>query len=368
MSEKIFNLHGNGRLVEMESKKFDSEDIFQSLLEDHPSLLAGDQIDPKHPRRWLLVKREMGVRSEEGTANRWSIDHLFLDQDAVPTLVEVKRSSDTRIRREVVGQMLDYAANSVAYWNIADLINAFEKQCTENGNDPEEQLNALLGEEGDAEEYWKKVKTNLQVGRLRMLFVADEIPTELQQIIEFLNVQMDPAEVLGVQINHYVGQEMRTLVPRVIGKTAEAETRKRAGTSSKPPVLSREEMQALAVERGVGSVYETLVARLSPIFFSMKTTHSNIAFYGKTSDVETEGVIWTLIPRTSTAEQGLRFQIIVRRLVEFFQLDKAEVVTLLPNYDANTRVSDRVGDIYNSYTHDPAPLLKLIDMCAPQQK
>jgi hypothetical protein len=33
------------------------------------------------------------------------------DQNAVPTLVEVKRSSDTRIRREVVGQMLDYAAN-----------------------------------------------------------------------------------------------------------------------------------------------------------------------------------------------------------------------------------------------------------------
>jgi hypothetical protein len=31
----------------------------------------------------------------------------------VPTLLEVKRSSDTRIRREVVGQMLDYAANGV---------------------------------------------------------------------------------------------------------------------------------------------------------------------------------------------------------------------------------------------------------------
>jgi hypothetical protein len=34
----------------------------------------------------------------------------------VPTLVEVKRSDDTRIRREVVGQMLDYAANGVVYW------------------------------------------------------------------------------------------------------------------------------------------------------------------------------------------------------------------------------------------------------------
>ena len=49
---------------------------------------------------------------------RWSVDHLLLDQDAIPTLVEVKRSSDSRIRREVVGQMLDYAANAVTYWNI----------------------------------------------------------------------------------------------------------------------------------------------------------------------------------------------------------------------------------------------------------
>ena len=49
---------------------------------------------------------------------RWSVDHLFLDQDSVPTLVEVKRSSDTRIRREVVGQLIDYAANAVVYWPV----------------------------------------------------------------------------------------------------------------------------------------------------------------------------------------------------------------------------------------------------------
>jgi len=29
----------------------------------------------------------------------WALDHLLLDQDAIPTLVEVKRSSDTRIRK-----------------------------------------------------------------------------------------------------------------------------------------------------------------------------------------------------------------------------------------------------------------------------
>jgi hypothetical protein len=44
----------------------------------------------------------------------WSLDHLVVDQDAVPTFVEVKRASDTPARREVVAQMLDYAANGRA--------------------------------------------------------------------------------------------------------------------------------------------------------------------------------------------------------------------------------------------------------------
>jgi hypothetical protein len=43
----------------------------------------------------------------------------------VPTLVEVKRRADTRIRREVVGQMLDYAANGVVYWPLEQLRELF---------------------------------------------------------------------------------------------------------------------------------------------------------------------------------------------------------------------------------------------------
>jgi hypothetical protein len=35
--------------------------------------------------------------------------------------VEVKCSIDTRIRPEVVGQMLDYVANPVVYWPVETL-------------------------------------------------------------------------------------------------------------------------------------------------------------------------------------------------------------------------------------------------------
>ena len=67
----------------------------------------------------------MAVPSEEGGGWRWSLDHLFLDQDGIRTLVEVKRSTDSRIRREVVGQMLDYAANAVVYWPVEEIRSTF---------------------------------------------------------------------------------------------------------------------------------------------------------------------------------------------------------------------------------------------------
>ena len=130
MAGAIFLVNDKGELVEMYEQPFETEMIFQRLLADYPNLLAGDQIDVESARRWVLIAREMAVPDQQDGANRWSVDHLFLDQDAIPTLVEVKRASDTRIRREVVGQMLDYAANAVAYWPVAGQLAIYDNFAT----------------------------------------------------------------------------------------------------------------------------------------------------------------------------------------------------------------------------------------------
>jgi hypothetical protein len=233
MTGGIFLIKDDGKLVEMNEQAYVSEDLLQELLAKYPNLLAGDQIETVAPRRWLLVKREMGIPSESNGAGRWSLDHLFLDQDAIPTLIEVKRSSDTRIRREVVGQMLDYAANAVVYWPVEEMRAQFERTCEDCGLDASGELLAFLREECTSEEFWQRAKTNLQAGKIRMIFVADEIPAELKRIVEFLNEQMDPGEVLAVEIRQFVGEGLKTLVPRVFGQTAEAEKRKSGGTADK---------------------------------------------------------------------------------------------------------------------------------------
>jgi hypothetical protein len=212
----------------MEEQPYPSEDRLQELLANYPNLLAGDQIDSADPRKWLLISREATLPSEENGTPRWSVDHLFLDQDAVPTLVEVKRSSNTQIRREAVGQMLDYAANAVVYWPVEEIRSQFRATCESKGLDPDEELIDFLGGSEDPEAFWRKAKTNLQAGKVRMLFVADKIPSELKRIVEFLNQQMDPAEVLAVEIKQYVGKGWKSLIPRVIGQTEEANIKKKS--------------------------------------------------------------------------------------------------------------------------------------------
>lgn len=69
--------------------------------------------------------------------------------------------------------------------------------------------------------YWSAVDGNLEERRLRLLFVADTVPPELEAVIEFLNRKMPDLEVLGVEIRQYVGEGLRTLVPRVVGRTTE---------------------------------------------------------------------------------------------------------------------------------------------------
>jgi hypothetical protein len=219
----IYLLDPDGGFTEMSEKPYETEPVLQALLDKHPELPAGDQIDSTQPRQWIVISREIALAGEERGVGL--VDHGFLDQDGIPTLVEVKRSSDARIRREVVGQMLDYAANAVLHWPVDRVRGLFEGNCERLGRDPTAVLEELLGPEADVGAFWEKVATNLKLGRVRLIFVADEIPAELKRIVEFLNEQMSPAEVLAVEVKQYVGPDpkLKGLVPRLIGQTSAAE-------------------------------------------------------------------------------------------------------------------------------------------------
>ena len=132
--------------------------------------------------------------------------------------------SNPEIRRTIVGQMLEYAAHAARTWTADTLRQAFEESTDARSRDPREGLRRLLEPDGDGEPdadgFSEHVATNLATARLRLLFVADDIPDPLERAVEFLNAQMDRIEVLAVEVKQFKGDSRQTLVPRVIGRTA----------------------------------------------------------------------------------------------------------------------------------------------------
>lgn len=147
---------------------------------------------------------------------------MFIDQDAVPTLVEVKRATNRELRRDVVGQMFDYAANAIRFWSVDDLEAAAERT---HGR----ELNKVIKDHTamPVEAFWSVTQENLRQGRVRLMFVADEIPVELQTIVEFVNESSREAEILAVEVRQYSGSTSTVLVPRLFGQTSVARHRRR---------------------------------------------------------------------------------------------------------------------------------------------
>ena len=231
MAERIYNRGEDGALEPLEEERFSTEDELQELIAAHPELLDGEQMRPGDPRRWILITREKGIAEAAESAAKWSVDHLIVDQDAIPTLVEVKRSTNSEIRRTVVGQLLEYAANAAQTWSAEELRQSFEEAAEASGRDADEELDRLLQSDGEpnADGFWEDVARNLRAQRLRLLFVADEIPDTLERIVEFLNSHMPEIEVLAVEIKQFRGESTQTLVPRILGRAADVSTRSTAG-------------------------------------------------------------------------------------------------------------------------------------------
>jgi hypothetical protein len=249
MADDVIFVREGEELVSLAVAPYEAEAVLQELLEQHPQLLAGYEMSRSDPRRFLLVCREAPVADQNG-AGRWSLDHLFVDQDAIPTLVEVKRSSDTRIRREVVGQMLDYAANGTRYWGDGTLAHLFEQTCADLGRDPAAVLQEVAGPDADAQDFWDRAERNLRGGAVRLVFVADVIPDELATVIEFLNARMHDTEVFGVEVRRYgSGGAAECFVPRLVGATAVAQAEKRSQTSLDEKLQNAEPHVATAAER-----------------------------------------------------------------------------------------------------------------------
>ena len=232
---KAYVIHEGGKTTAMQKVRCkDEERELQDILEHNPDLLPGDQIDQENPRRWMLIKVEMPVPDPNDGSDRWNIDFLFVDQDAMPTFVECKRFADTRSRREVIAQMLEYAANGHHYWAKKQIRDYAEQTAQSIGRTIEQALQELVGYEQDPDAFFEKVECNLREAQLRLIFFLEEAPMELRSIVDFLNKQMEKSEVLIVEARQFESDGVKVVIPLLFGFTEQARQVKERGTTTIP--------------------------------------------------------------------------------------------------------------------------------------
>jgi hypothetical protein len=188
-----------------------SEAEIQALVQAHPQCLPIAEIDP-------LFAGPIPICTELNTP-AGSIDNFLVTPSGLPVLVECKLWRNPEGRREVVGQILDYA-KELSRWSSADLQREVRKRLKRDG-DPVLEIVREAGHAVDEIAFGEALSINLRRGRFLLLIVGDGIREGVEAIAEYLQAHAGLHFTLGlVELPIYLTPAGdRFIVPRVLVRT-----------------------------------------------------------------------------------------------------------------------------------------------------
>lgn len=188
-----------------------SEAWIQQLVHKHPSCLPITEIDP-------VFADPVAICCELNTP-AGPIDNFLVTPSGLPVLVECKLWRNPEGRREVVGQILDYA-KELALWSCSDLQREVSRRVGGQGN-PILRLLKEAGHQIDEVAFNDALTLNLRRGRFLLLIVGDGIREGTEAIAGYLQRHLGLHFSMGlVEMPIFIMPDHARLVtPRVLART-----------------------------------------------------------------------------------------------------------------------------------------------------
>ncbi len=193
-----------------------SEAWLRDFLLAHPSVLPTVAVDPAYADP-IPVCREL--RTPAGP-----LDCLFVTRFGGLVVVECKLWRNPQARREVVGQILDYA-KEIAAWDYADLQREVSIARGERGTNALFGLVAARHPGTDEAAFVDAVARNLARGRLMLLLAGDGIREGTESIVQYvgryagLHLTFGLVEVVGFEMP----DGCLLVQPRILARTVNVE-------------------------------------------------------------------------------------------------------------------------------------------------
>jgi hypothetical protein len=217
----------SGKATPLNETRFTEEGKLQDYLEEYPTLIPLADIVEDAPDL-LCIGREV-------SAGSGSIDLLCIDRDSLLTVVETKLRKNREARREVVGQIIEYASY-VAQWTVDDVYRIADEYLAKSEKVPpvykgktlNEVMKDIVGDDFSDEDFRGKIGQNLRDGRIRLIIAVDELIEQLRATVTFLN-SFSNFDILLLQVTDFEESETKkVLVPVLFGyatKSAERGSR-----------------------------------------------------------------------------------------------------------------------------------------------
>lgn len=186
---------GDGTWREAVYAGYALESDLQGILARHPVLIPG-------VREGARTCREF--QSDAGPA-----DIVVVGADGDVTLVECKLAANPQVRREIIGQLFDYASR---LWkmDVDDFAVRWQSRTQESLFSEDPETGVPLRE---------ALARNLAEGRFRIVLAVDVINSPLKRMVEYLNFMSGPnTSVVAVEYSRLTQGSIEILAPRIYGQ------------------------------------------------------------------------------------------------------------------------------------------------------
>lgn len=261
-----------------------NEAAIQALIHSHPSCLPIADIDPS-------FAGPVPICTELYVSGVGSIDNFMVTPSGLPVLVECKLWRNPEARREVVGQILDYAAK-LSRWSSSDLQREVSRRLKLDGN-PLLDLVRAAGHDVDEIAFNDALTLNLRRGRFLLLIVGDGIREGVEAIAEYLQAHAGLHFTLGlVEMPIYVAANgERLVVPRIVART-HVITRTVVAVPEQMRVIDEDTIDSEQADEQVGDLVADRVSFWTDFVADMKLDDPE----QPKPKVSKQGYVWVSMP------------------------------------------------------------------------
>ena len=202
------------------NEKHFQENWLQKIIHKNPQILPIDDIESGFAP---LISLGREISTSVGY-----IDNLYISPNGYLTIVETKLWRNPESKREVVGQIIDYA-KELTNWNFTKLNDGVKKSSQLYNNNSKGIIELIKDFENieEHEEYKiiDNIERNLKRGRFLLLIVGDGIRESVEEMVDFLSNTPQIQFTLGlVELQFYKNPNVEgelIAIPNLITRTRE---------------------------------------------------------------------------------------------------------------------------------------------------